>query len=247
MSSRAGAFCLHWGMPVGGPEQGGAFRGPASGQEEVAGFLPTPNLCSYFDSLEDWLLSLSLSHLVPFPCPLQIWVRKTSDSTKMRIYLGQLQRGLFVIRRRSAAWLSTVLYFPWPFFWSGFWFLVLFCFLLNRKFLTWELLLGLGQWRTLLWILQGTFMASRFHLCFILYCLDFFQPVTMRRFYSQEYWEFNLLICLFFFVLCVFFFQASFEFEGTFLFINCLQVFLPWRGAGRGDTLSSGFSCFESD
>ncbi|XP_007936475.2 sin3 histone deacetylase corepressor complex component SDS3 [Orycteropus afer afer] len=30
----------------------------------------------------------------------EIWVRKTSDSTKMRIYLGQLQRGLFVIRRR---------------------------------------------------------------------------------------------------------------------------------------------------
>ncbi|KAG7263619.1 hypothetical protein CRUP_026592 [Coryphaenoides rupestris] len=33
----------------------------------------------------------------------RIWVRKTSDSTKMRIYLGQLQRGAFVIRRRSAA------------------------------------------------------------------------------------------------------------------------------------------------
>nr|XP_036849204.1 sin3 histone deacetylase corepressor complex component SDS3 isoform X1 [Manis javanica] len=33
----------------------------------------------------------------------EIWVRKTSDSTKMRIYLGQLQRGLFVIRRREAA------------------------------------------------------------------------------------------------------------------------------------------------
>uniref|UniRef100_A0A3Q1BL05 Sin3 histone deacetylase corepressor complex component SDS3 n=1 Tax=Amphiprion ocellaris TaxID=80972 RepID=A0A3Q1BL05_AMPOC len=33
----------------------------------------------------------------------EIWVRKTSDSTKMRIYLGQLQRGAFVIRRRSAA------------------------------------------------------------------------------------------------------------------------------------------------
>ncbi|XP_053557652.1 sin3 histone deacetylase corepressor complex component SDS3 isoform X2 [Bombina bombina] len=33
----------------------------------------------------------------------EIWVRKSSDSTKMRIYLGQLQRGLFVIRRRSAA------------------------------------------------------------------------------------------------------------------------------------------------
>uniref|UniRef100_A0A673GNB7 SDS3 homolog, SIN3A corepressor complex component n=1 Tax=Sinocyclocheilus rhinocerous TaxID=307959 RepID=A0A673GNB7_9TELE len=33
----------------------------------------------------------------------EIWVRKTSDSTKMRIYLGQLQRGAFMIRRRSAA------------------------------------------------------------------------------------------------------------------------------------------------
>ncbi|XP_036021397.1 sin3 histone deacetylase corepressor complex component SDS3 isoform X1 [Mus musculus] len=31
----------------------------------------------------------------------EIWVRKTSDSTKMRIYVGQLQRGLFVIRRRK--------------------------------------------------------------------------------------------------------------------------------------------------
>uniref|UniRef100_A0A671XLA4 SDS3 homolog, SIN3A corepressor complex component n=1 Tax=Sparus aurata TaxID=8175 RepID=A0A671XLA4_SPAAU len=31
----------------------------------------------------------------------EIWVRKTSDSTKMRIYLGQLQRGAFVIRRPS--------------------------------------------------------------------------------------------------------------------------------------------------
>ncbi|CAH2295988.1 sin3 histone deacetylase corepressor complex component SDS3 [Pelobates cultripes] len=33
----------------------------------------------------------------------EIWVRKSSDSTKMRIYLGQLQKGTFVIRRRSAA------------------------------------------------------------------------------------------------------------------------------------------------
>ncbi|CAI9176671.1 unnamed protein product [Rangifer tarandus platyrhynchus] len=33
----------------------------------------------------------------------EIQVRKTSDRTKMRTYLGQLQRGLFVIRRRSAA------------------------------------------------------------------------------------------------------------------------------------------------
>ncbi|KAF3820718.1 hypothetical protein GH733_005263 [Mirounga leonina] len=69
---------------------------------------PTSSILSAaqcFDALEGLLLSIrcSRSHLVPFPSPLQIWVRKTSDSTKMRIYLGQLQRGLFVIRRRSAA------------------------------------------------------------------------------------------------------------------------------------------------
>ncbi|XP_072094239.1 sin3 histone deacetylase corepressor complex component SDS3-like [Mobula birostris] len=33
----------------------------------------------------------------------EIWVRKTSDSTKLRIYLGQLHRGVFIIQRRSAA------------------------------------------------------------------------------------------------------------------------------------------------
>ncbi|KAJ1092098.1 hypothetical protein NDU88_005212 [Pleurodeles waltl] len=33
----------------------------------------------------------------------EIWIRKTSDSTKMRIYLGQLHLGIFTIRRRSAA------------------------------------------------------------------------------------------------------------------------------------------------
>ncbi|XP_062910978.1 sin3 histone deacetylase corepressor complex component SDS3-like [Mobula hypostoma] len=32
----------------------------------------------------------------------EIWVRKTSDSTKMCIYLGQLHRGVFIIQRRSA-------------------------------------------------------------------------------------------------------------------------------------------------
>lgn len=111
----------------------------------------------------------------------EIWVRKTSDSTKMRIYLGQLQRGLFVIRRRSAAWLSPVLCFPWPIFRSG----ILFRFLLTRKCLTWELLLGLGKWRTRWWILQGTFVASHFHLCFILSCLNFFQPSVAMRLYRS--------------------------------------------------------------
>ncbi|KAM9750554.1 sin3 histone deacetylase corepressor complex component SDS3 isoform 3-T3 [Dama dama] len=38
----------------------------------------------------------------------EIWVRKTSDSTKMRIYLGQLQRGLFVIRRRKMCFCCSV-------------------------------------------------------------------------------------------------------------------------------------------
>lgn len=47
------------------------------------------------------------------------------------------------------------------------WFLVLSCFL-NRKFLTWEWLLGLGRWRTLWWILQGTLVASPIPPCIIL-------------------------------------------------------------------------------
>lgn len=93
------------------------------------------------------------------------------------------------------------------------WFLVLFCFLPHRKFLTWELLLGLGQWRTLLWLLQGTFVASRSHLGFILYCLDFFQSSV------AIYWEFNVLICLFFWLCGVFSPKAPFEFEGTFFFL----------------------------
>ncbi|RLV99816.1 hypothetical protein DV515_00009505 [Chloebia gouldiae] len=47
----------------------------------------------YLESKENTKISCVIS---------SIWVRKTSDSTKMRIYLGQLQRGVFVIRRRSA-------------------------------------------------------------------------------------------------------------------------------------------------
>lgn len=154
--------------------------GCTRGQEEIAGGVPTPNSCRYFDTLENLLLNIHLSSCSLSFSP-QIWVRKTSDSTKMRIYLGQLQRGLFVIRRRSAAWLSTV-FFPWPFFWSVF----LFCFFLNRKFLTWELLLGLGKWRTLLWILQGTFVAN--HFIFV----SFFPASTSsshRSPWDSYFWE----------------------------------------------------------
>lgn len=186
-------------------------------QEEVASYLATPNSCKH----SDLPLRISLSHPVPFPSPLQIWVRKTSDSTKMRIYLGQLQRGLFVIRRRSAAWLSPVLFFPCPLFWNGFWF----CFALNRKFLTWDLLLA---WP---WKMENTVVDSARRPCgqvlpaFVSFfpCLDFFQSsVTMRLFYFQENWEFALLISLFFAcTLSFFFFKASFEFEGTSLLIIC--------------------------
>lgn len=61
---------------------------------------------------EFWIIFQVLYRVICNKCPLfvcQIWVRKTSDSTKMRIYLGQLQRGAFVIRRRSAAWTLTSL------------------------------------------------------------------------------------------------------------------------------------------
>ncbi|KAG5280509.1 hypothetical protein AALO_G00060860 [Alosa alosa] len=53
----------------------------------------------YLESKENTKISCVISSIGAN----EIWVRKTSDSTKMRIYLGQLQRGAFVIRRRSAA------------------------------------------------------------------------------------------------------------------------------------------------
>lgn len=92
------------------------------------------------------------------------------------------------------------------------WCFVLFCFLLTRKFLTWDLLLGLGKQRTLWWILRGTFVASHLHLCFILSCLDFFQPsVTMRLCRSI-----GPLIDLFlyFFALCVCFLKPCLNLKG---------------------------------
>lgn len=180
-------------------------RGAHSLAEEVASFPPTPHSCRCFDALEDWLRSVhrSRSHLVPFPSLLQIWVRKTSDSTKMRIYLGQLQRGLFVIRRRSAAWLSTVFFFPWPFFWSGFWF----CFLPNRKFLTWELLLGLGNWGALLWILRGAVVAATQSLR----CSFLPRPLPASRHQELLLWgvsqvRFTHFFIFFWPILCLFFF-----------------------------------------
>lgn len=53
------------------------------------------------------------------------------------------------------------------------WFLVLSCFL-NRKFLTWEWLLGLGRWRTLWWIPQGTLVAALPRLASFFPCANFF-------------------------------------------------------------------------
>ncbi|XP_077456400.1 sin3 histone deacetylase corepressor complex component SDS3 isoform X4 [Stigmatopora argus] len=53
----------------------------------------------YLESKDNTKISCVISSVATS----EIWVRKTSDSTKMRIYLGQLQRGAFVIRRRSAA------------------------------------------------------------------------------------------------------------------------------------------------
>lgn len=70
--------------------------------------------------------------------------------------MGQLQRGLFVIRFGGQR-LDVLQYSSLDPF-SGM-VLVLSCFL-NRKFLTWEWLLGLGRWRTLWWIPQGTLVAA---------------------------------------------------------------------------------------
>uniref|UniRef100_A0A2K5XV37 Uncharacterized protein n=1 Tax=Mandrillus leucophaeus TaxID=9568 RepID=A0A2K5XV37_MANLE len=53
----------------------------------------------YLESKDNQKLSCMISSVGAS----EIWVRKTSDSIKMRIYLGQLQPGFFVICQRSAA------------------------------------------------------------------------------------------------------------------------------------------------
>ena len=191
------------------------------------------SLCSEICLPQYWPLILFL-----FLLPIQIWVRKTSDSTKMRIYLGQLQRGLFVIRRRSAAWCSPVFFFPRPLFWNGFWF----CFL-NRKFLTWEWLLGLGRWRTLWWILQGILVASPIPPCIILSLRRLLpvvrHPETVVLSGALGVGFTNFLF--FAYALSFFFFlsfKATSDLKGQF---SLLSICLPWRGAGRG-TLCNAFS-----
>lgn len=88
------------------------------------------------------------------------------------------------------------------------WFLALFCFLLHRKFLTWEMLLGLGKW-TLLWIPRGTFVAGHsLPLCYsspasILFSRQLAWDYFIRSIGSLLY---LLLCCLI--ILCLFFFLS---------------------------------------
>lgn len=103
------------------------------------------------------------------------------------------------------------------------WCFVLFCFLLNRKFLTWDLLLGLGIWRTLWWILQGTFVASHFRLCFILFCLDFFQPSVAMRLYRSTGRLIDLF--LYFFALRVCFLKPRLSLKGPLFLLIIFSSF----------------------
>lgn len=103
--SREPTAVLGGGCLEEGHRSGRGFEDLPGGQEEAASVPPTSHSCRCFEALEDVLIGVCRPplSLAVFPSGPQIWVRKTSDSTKMRIYLGQLQRGLFVIRRRSAA------------------------------------------------------------------------------------------------------------------------------------------------
>lgn len=113
------------------------------------------------------------------------------------------------------------------------WFLALFCFLLHRKFLTWEMLLGLGKW-TLLWIPRGTFVAGHsLPLCYsspasILFSRQLAWDYFIRSIGSLLY---LLLCCLIILCLIFFFkpplslFKASFEFEETTLLVTCRSFY----------------------
>lgn len=89
-------------------------------------------------------------------------------------------------------------------------FLVLFCFPLNRKFLTWGLLLGHGKWRIQLWILQGAVVASHSPSCVLLDPPRLLPVVghheTLSLLGALGVCFTSLFFCLYF---CFFFFKLS--------------------------------------
>lgn len=102
--------------------------------------------------------------------------------------------------------------------------------------------MGLAPWP---WNMENAVVDSARHFCgqplpsLFHSFLPRLLPAFSRHETVQEYWAFDWLISLFFCFACVLF-KASFEFEGTSLFINYLLFFLPWRGTER-DTFYSAF------
>lgn len=155
MSSQADAYCLQWR-----PEVKEVSMKALGLTGRVASCLLAPSSCRHPCALKHVSLSTGFSSSSFSFFPTDLGEGSHVDSTKMRICRASFSVG----SSWSAGGQLDVLQYssldPLE------WFLVLSCFL-NRKFLTWEWLLGLGRWRTLWWIPQGTLVAA-LPLCIIL-------------------------------------------------------------------------------
>ena len=144
--------------------QGGAYEGLLGWQDEVARCLPAPSWCRHPCALKHVSLSTAFSS-----CSFSFSPTDLGEEDKRQHQdedlLGPASAWALCDPPEVSGLMFSSILLPSTLFLEGF--LVLSCFL-NRKFLTWEWLIGLGRWRTLWWILQGTLVASPIPPCIIL-------------------------------------------------------------------------------
>lgn len=149
--------------------QGGVYEGLLGWQEEVASCLLAPSSCRHPCALKHVSLStgFSSSSFSFFPTDLGEEDKRQHQDEDL---LGPASAWALRDPPEVSGLMFSSILPSTPFLE---WFLVLSCFL-NRKFLTWEWLLGLGRWRTLWWIPQGTLVAAPPRLASFFPCADFF-------------------------------------------------------------------------
>lgn len=204
--------------------QGGVHEGLLGWQEEVASCLLAPSSCRHPCALKHVSLSTGFSSC-SFSFPTDLGEEDKRQHQDEDLFGPASAWALCDPPEVSGLMFSSILLPSTPFLE---WFLVLSCFL-NRKFLTWEWLLGLGRRRTLWWIPQGTLVASPIPPCIVLSLRQLLlvvrHPETVVRSGAlgvgfTDFFFFGLC-----FVFCFFSFKAFSKFEERALSIICRPFF----------------------
>lgn len=184
--------------------QGGVHEGLLGWQEEVASCLLAPSSCRHPCALKHVSLSTGFSSC-SFSFPTDLGEEDKRQHQDEDLFGPASAWALCDPPEVSGLMFSSILLPSTPFLE---WFLVLSCFL-NRKFLTWEWLLGLGRRRTLWWIPQGTLVASPVPPCIVLSLRQLLlvvrHPETVVRSGAlgvgfTDFFFFWLMLCLLFFL-----------------------------------------------